>query len=51
MAVPGIASLGPDPLATEFTVDVLAGLLAGRRTQIKGVLRDQKIIAGIGGMA
>jgi formamidopyrimidine-DNA glycosylase len=46
--VPGIASLGPDPLADGFTVDVLAGLLAGRRTQIKGVLRDQKIIAGIG---
>ncbi len=46
--VPGIATLGPDPLAPEFTVDVLAGLLAGRRTQIKGVLRDQKIIAGIG---
>ncbi|HUD38149.1 MAG TPA: DNA-formamidopyrimidine glycosylase family protein [Streptosporangiaceae bacterium] len=47
-AVPGIASLGPDPLAPDFTVEVLAGLLAGRRTQIKGVLRDQKIIAGIG---
>jgi formamidopyrimidine-DNA glycosylase len=46
--VPGVAALGPDPLAPEFTVDVLAGLLAGRRTQIKGVLRDQKIIAGIG---
>jgi len=46
--VPGIASLGPDPLAPEFTPDVLGGLLAGRRTQIKGVLRDQKIIAGIG---
>ena len=46
--VPGIASLGPDPLAPAFTVDVLAGLLAGRRTQIKGVLRDQKIVAGIG---
>jgi formamidopyrimidine-DNA glycosylase len=46
--VPGVASLGPDPLAAEFTEDVLAGLLAGRRTQIKGVLRDQKIIAGIG---
>jgi formamidopyrimidine-DNA glycosylase len=46
--VPGIASLGPDPLADGFTVDVLAGLLAGRRTQVKGVLRDQKIIAGIG---
>jgi formamidopyrimidine-DNA glycosylase len=46
--VPGIASLGPDPLAEDFTVDVLAGLLKGRRTQIKGVLRDQKIIAGVG---
>ena len=46
--VPGVASLGPDPLAGDFTVDTLAGLLKGRRTQIKGVLRDQKIIAGIG---
>jgi formamidopyrimidine-DNA glycosylase len=46
--VPGIASLGPDPLAGSFTEQTLAGLLAGRRTQIKGVLRDQRIIAGIG---
>jgi formamidopyrimidine-DNA glycosylase len=46
--VPGVATLGPDPLAADFTVDTLAGLLAGRRTQIKGVLRDQHIIAGIG---
>ena len=46
--VPGVASLGPDPLAEDFNVDVLAGLLRGRRTQIKGVLRDQKIIAGVG---
>jgi len=46
--VPGVASLGPDPLAADFTVDVLAGLLKGRRTQIKGVLRDQKFIAGVG---
>ena len=46
--VPGIARLGPDPLAPGFTRDVLAGLVAGRRTQIKGVLRDQSIIAGIG---
>jgi DNA-formamidopyrimidine glycosylase len=46
--VPGIASLGPDPLAPEFTAEVLGSLLAGRRTQIKGVLRDQRIIAGIG---
>jgi len=48
MDVPGIASLGPDPLAPEFTSEVLGELLAGRRTQIKGVLRDQKIIGGIG---
>jgi formamidopyrimidine-DNA glycosylase len=46
--VPGVASLGPDPLRAEFTAEVLAGILAGRRTQIKGVLRDQKLIAGIG---
>ncbi len=46
--VPGIAALGPDPLAPDFDVAALAGLLAGRRTQIKGVLRDQSVIAGIG---
>jgi DNA-formamidopyrimidine glycosylase len=46
--VPGVAALGPDPLADSFTVEELASMLAGRRTQIKGVLRDQKIIAGIG---
>ncbi|GAA1688713.1 Fpg/Nei family DNA glycosylase [Microbacterium sediminicola] len=46
--VPGVARLGPDPLDPSFTRDALADLLAGRRTQIKGVLRDQSIIAGIG---
>jgi len=46
--VPGIARLGPDPLDPGFTRDAFAGLLAGRRTQIKGVLRDQAIIAGVG---
>ncbi|MCX6501936.1 MAG: Fpg/Nei family DNA glycosylase [Microbacterium sp.] len=46
--VPGIARLGPDPLDPGFDRDAFAGLLAGRRTQIKGVLRDQSIIAGIG---
>ncbi len=46
--VPGVASLGPDPLAEEFTREVFGGLLAGRRSQIKGVLRDQSIIAGVG---
>lgn len=46
--VPGIARLGPDPLADAFTRETLAELLAARRTQIKGVLRDQSIVAGIG---
>jgi DNA-formamidopyrimidine glycosylase len=46
--VPGVATLGPEPLASDFTVDALAAILKERRTQIKGVLRDQHIIAGIG---
>jgi DNA-formamidopyrimidine glycosylase len=46
--VPGVASLGPDPLDEAFTAEVLGEIVHGRRTQIKGLLRDQKIIAGIG---
>ncbi|MGI5493190.1 Fpg/Nei family DNA glycosylase [Microtetraspora malaysiensis] len=46
--VPGIASLGPDPLAADFTPEALGAIVAGSRTQIKGLLRDQKVIAGIG---
>jgi formamidopyrimidine-DNA glycosylase len=47
--VEGIARLGPDPLADEFTVEVLGEILqrAGR-AQVKGVLRHQGTIAGIG---
>ena len=46
--VPGVATLGPDPLDESFTTDTLRGIVQGKRTQIKGLLRDQKIIAGIG---
>jgi formamidopyrimidine-DNA glycosylase len=47
--VPGIATLGPDPLADAFTPEVLAEILASAgRAQVKGVLRDQGTIAGIG---
>ncbi|KAA1380826.1 Fpg/Nei family DNA glycosylase [Aeromicrobium fastidiosum] len=42
--VAGIAALGPDPLADGFE---LRPLLA-RRMQVKRLLRDQKIIAGVG---
>ena len=47
--VPGIERLGPDPLDDAFTVDVLGGILqAAGRAQVKGVLRSQSTIAGIG---
>lgn len=47
--VPGVATLGPDPLADDFTLDRFREILAGQgRKQIKGVLRMQSIIAGIG---
>jgi formamidopyrimidine-DNA glycosylase len=49
LEVPGIARLGPEPLDPGFTAEVFAGILqrAGR-AQIKGVLRNQAVIAGIG---
>ena len=46
--VPGIASLGPDPMADEFTLEVFAAIAASHRMQVKGMLRDQSIIAGVG---
>lgn len=47
--VPGIARLGPDPLDEAFTIDVLRQILVDAgRAQIKGVLRNQGTIAGIG---
>jgi formamidopyrimidine-DNA glycosylase len=44
--VPGIAGLGPDALA--LGPDELAEVLAGNSGRIKGVITDQKVIAGIG---
>jgi formamidopyrimidine-DNA glycosylase len=46
--VPGIARLGPDPTDPDFSLDDFAGILAGRRTQVKGLLRDQSVFAGVG---
>ncbi|QWT23228.1 Fpg/Nei family DNA glycosylase [Subtercola sp. PAMC28395] len=47
--VPGIHRLGPDPLDAGFTEEVFAQVLSTQgRSQIKGVLRNQSIIAGIG---
>lgn len=47
--VEGIARLGPDPLSDDFTIEVLQQILEREgRKQIKGVLRMQSIVAGIG---
>jgi formamidopyrimidine-DNA glycosylase len=46
--VPMIATLGPDPLGAGFDRAALAAILAGQRTQVKGLLRDQSVLAGVG---
>src|SRR5512144_2124128 len=47
--VPGVAALGVDPLAADFGPERLAALLgAAPRTQLKGLLRDQAVLAGVG---
>ncbi len=46
--IEGVARLGPDPLDPAFDLDALEALARGRRMQIKGLLRDQSVIAGIG---
>jgi len=47
--IPGLATLGPDPLAADFTLDHFRAILGAQgRAQIKGVLRSQSVIAGIG---
>ena len=49
LEIPGVARLGPDPLADDFTEAALAEILGEHgREQLKGVLRDQSVIAGIG---
>ncbi|MFJ3789505.1 Fpg/Nei family DNA glycosylase [Kitasatospora sp. NPDC090091] len=46
--VPGVARLGPDPLDPGFTLADFAALLEGERRRLKGVLRDQSVLAGVG---
>ncbi len=44
--VPGVARLGPDALAVDPAT--FAERLRGRRGQVKGVLTDQTVLAGVG---
>ena len=46
--VEGVARLGPDPLAAGFGPAELARALAGRPGNLKSVLTDQSVIAGVG---
>ncbi len=46
--VPGVERLGIDVLDPEFTTERLAALLKDKRTQVKGALTDQSLIAGVG---
>lgn len=43
-----LGKLGPEPLSPEFTVDLLAERIAGRKRVLKPLLLDQTVIAGIG---
>ncbi len=45
---PVIGELGTEPLSDEFTAEVLAALLRGRRGMLKPLLLDQRVIAGLG---
>ena len=48
-SIPHVATLGPDPLAPDFDAAALGALLQrSGRAQLKGVLKDQRNIAGIG---
>jgi formamidopyrimidine-DNA glycosylase len=46
--VPGVARLGPDPLADDFDEQAFTALLKDERRRLKGALRDQTLIAGVG---
>jgi formamidopyrimidine-DNA glycosylase len=43
-----MAALGPEPLADDFTPEVLAQRLAGRERALKALLLDQSVVAGLG---
>jgi formamidopyrimidine-DNA glycosylase len=46
--VEGVARLGPDPLSADFDLGALARALAGRTGNLKSLLVDQAVLAGVG---
>ena len=43
-----LAKLGPEPLGNAFSEDHLISAFAGRRSPVKTVLLDQRVVAGLG---
>jgi len=43
-----LSGLGPEPFSEEFTTGYLNGKIGSRRAQIKSLLLNQKVVAGIG---
>ncbi|HEX9132879.1 MAG TPA: bifunctional DNA-formamidopyrimidine glycosylase/DNA-(apurinic or apyrimidinic site) lyase [Ktedonobacteraceae bacterium] len=43
-----LKGLGPEPLSDDFTIEILARGLSGRKGAIKQVLLNQEVIAGLG---
>jgi formamidopyrimidine-DNA glycosylase len=47
-AIPGLASMGPEPLEVGWDGTVLSSSIGKRQGPIKPVLLDQKVVAGVG---
>src|SRR5436190_17956464 len=45
---PLLRALGPEPLGNRFDAEMLAAACRGKKTNLKAVLSDQKVIAGLG---
>lgn len=43
-----LTKLGPEPLAADFTADILGKRLASKKTNLKAALLDQRVLAGLG---
>jgi formamidopyrimidine-DNA glycosylase len=47
-AEPLLSGLGPEPLGNEFDAAMLARACKGKKTTLKAVLLDQRVVAGLG---
>jgi formamidopyrimidine-DNA glycosylase len=45
---PLLRALGPEPLGNQFDAEMLAATCRGKKTNLKAMLSDQKVIAGLG---